>query len=272
MSDNTTGRKRTLTPERHDEPKKGRMESESDRDICTSDIIPVLDLIQKSDNGEQLEITDILRSIVLMHSSFVTRISSMESKVLSQTEGRLIQVEDSVDKLDSDLGALSTKVNKLSAETGRKIESIDGLRASNDIKLRDMDKRLAAIEQRRSTPVDSSERQLNVVIRNIPEARQEQTANEVNKLLNEGLKLAAVKCESAERKQSYSDRRPGVIIAKFRSQADKSAVMDVKSSLRHHGRYRDVMIFHDKPRATRDRVQLQKPVPFYRRQQPRNAG
>ena len=81
-----------------------------------------------------------------------------------------------------------------------------------------LDTRLKALEiPQPGNP--QSDLALNVVIRNLPEKDNETTPFVVNALVKDGLKLKDIVCVSAERKRSFNDRYPGVVIAKFGSVA-----------------------------------------------------
>ena len=58
--------------------------------------------------------------------------------------------------------------------------------------------------------------------------------------------------QSAERKQSRSDRVPGLVVAKCRSKADKGQILRKKASLKESRAYKDVYIHSDKSREDRN--------------------
>jgi hypothetical protein len=98
---------------------------------------------------------------------------------------------------------------------------------------------------------ETHDRSLNIVIRNMAESNCERTAERVNGLLRDGLKLSHVSVSKADRKKSYNDAKPGVIIATLKSKKDKQAIMSAKPQLRHSTRYTKVFIHHDQSPAER---------------------
>lgn len=92
---------------------------------------------------------------------------------------------------------------------------------------------------------------LNIVIRDLPETENENTAIKVNKLIKDGLKVHGVTCKSADRKNSRSSSKPGLVIAKMRSHEDKRKVMSNKSKLLDHQQYSGVFVQHDQSQADR---------------------
>ena len=99
---------------------------------------------------------------------------------------------------------------------------------------------------------DKEDISLNIVIRNLPETANEQIASKVNKLFADGLQVRDVQVQSAERKQSRSDRVPGLVIAKCRSKADKGQILRKKASLKESRAYKDIFIHSDKSREDRN--------------------
>ena len=92
---------------------------------------------------------------------------------------------------------------------------------------------------------------VNVVIRNLPESENELIENKVNSVLKDGLRLREVLVESAERKKSFRQDKPGVVIAKLRSIEDKRKVMEKKRELKQSRNYKDIFIENDIPKAQR---------------------
>ena len=159
--------------------------------------------------------------MVLMHNSFCSKIMSLESNLLSQTETRLTAVEDNVDRIKSDL------------DTVRK----------------DIDKKLAELsnEAKSGQALNNTGLEMNIVIHRIHESDGENVTNKVNGLIKDGLKLRSVTVEKADRKVSRRQGAPGVIVVKCRSVADKKSIMDKKKSLKYSANYDRVFIDHDKP-------------------------
>lgn len=77
----------------------------------SEDILPVLDLLNKAENGTELGIKDVLKALVLVHSSFCTKLNTEVSRVLSQTETRITAVEDDIEHLKTDVTEQRTLLN-----------------------------------------------------------------------------------------------------------------------------------------------------------------
>ncbi len=67
---------------------------------------------------------------------------------------------------------------------------------------------------------DGVNKTVPLVICNLPEEAGEAVVDKVNVLIKDGVELEDVKVESAERKNSYRDNIPGVVIATCKSQDD----------------------------------------------------
>lgn len=92
----------------------------------------------------------------------------------------------------------------------------------------------------------AEEPKLQVVVRNLKYDEREErdpnmTVNLVKSLVRDGLKLADVKITHAERKR-LRNNKPGVVIVKFESLAQKETVLSTKKSLRKIRTYQDVYI------------------------------
>ncbi len=101
---------------------------------------------------------------------------------------------------------------------------------------------------------DGVDKTVTLVIRNLPEEAGEDVVDKVNVLITDSVELEDIEVESAERKKSYRDNIPGVVIAICKSQEDRKQVMDKKSSLKHSDDYSNVMIF---PQKSRDELRLE---------------
>ena len=91
----------------------------------------------------------------------------------------------------------------------------------------------------------------NIVLRGLPETSGENVSYKVNSIFKYGLKLKDIEVHSAERKRSFNEGRPGVVIAKMKSMDDKKKVMTKKASLKDNRRYQNVYIYSDQTREER---------------------
>ena len=172
-------------------------------------------------------------------------------------------LSERIDKLESGLEQrISTKVAQLldkrvNVELGRIKKDVDSklntfrdtLREEVADDLQEINDKLSSI----ATPVTNNtpDISLNVVIRNLPESTNENVNEKVNLLIANGLKINSVSVASTERKQSNINGRAGVVIAKFKTSADKSKVMSSKASLKNNRQFPDVFIHNDQSRDDR---------------------
>ena len=91
----------------------------------------------------------------------------------------------------------------------------------------------------------------NIVLRGLPETSGENVSCEVNSLFKDGLKLKDIEVHLGERKCSFNESRPGVVIAKMKSMDDKKKVMTKKATLKDNRRYQNVYIYSDQTREER---------------------
>ena len=63
--------------------------------------------------------------------------------------------------------------------------------------------------------------------------------------MRDGLRLPDITVEDAERKRSYSDSKPGVIIARMKNKQEKTRVMTEKRRLKDSRQFSKVFVHHD---------------------------
>ena len=73
----------------------------------------------------------------------------------------------------------------------------------------------------------------------------------VNNLIRDGVKAHDVKVESANRKQSDDDFKPGVVTVKLKCENDKKKIMKEKKNLKNIAQYKKVFIHNDQKREER---------------------
>ncbi len=78
---------------------------------------------------------------------------------------------------------------------------------------------------------------LLLVIKNLPEWEGEDALGLVNSVIKDGIKLPDVSVTEVERKKSYREGYPGVVIATCASRDDKRQIMSNKSSLKDSTHY-----------------------------------
>ena len=112
----------------------------------------------------------------------------------------------------------------------------------------DMDDLRKEVQLRESTIQSTTNERdisLNIVIRNLPESHSENTKNKVNSLLRDSLRLSDISVQDAERKQSYTDGKPGVIVAKMKNKQKKTRVIKEMRRLKDSRQFNKVFIQHD---------------------------
>ena len=87
----------------------------------------------------------------------------------------------------------------------------------------------------------------SIIIKHLDERENENVIDRVNSLIYNGLKLDKVEVESAVRKPTKSDTKPGIIIAVCKSTKDKESIMKRKRDLKRSRRYENVFIEHNIP-------------------------
>ena len=105
---------------------------------------------------------------------------------------------------------------------------------------------IARLQRTKSDMSTENDISKNIVLQNVPDATGEDVKEAVNNVLKKGLKLHNIKIERPERTNSYTNSKPGVIVATCGTDRDKAEVMRAKSTLAGIEQYSDVIIHHDK--------------------------
>ena len=182
------------------------------------------------------------------------------AKMSSDINMMFMSVNERLDKLDSGLEQriankvaqlLDKRVNTELNRVRKDIDSrLDDFKSSIKADLADLDDIRDEISTRVSTTPNIPQQKdlsLNIVIRNLPESHNENAKSKVNAIFRDGLKLSDISVEDAERKQSHSESKPGVIVARMNStcKQDKQRVMKEKSRLKDSRQFSTVYINHD---------------------------
>ena len=176
-------------------------------------------------------------------------------------EGLAKKVETQVMK--SITKTVETKINSLKTGTEKKV---DKLQKACDLtnkkemgdELDELHKKLNKLEttvsetrQSNSMQNDQADRKRNIVIRNLDEREHENVLQRTNNVISEGLKLRNISFESATRKISRNNSKPGIIIATCKNDQDKESIMSVKRELKNSSRYQKVFVENDLPPGQR---------------------
>ena len=120
----------------------------------------------------------------------------------------------------------------------------------NELRI-DIEEKLEKLEKHIKSTATHVSQNIRIVIRNISETDNEKPLNKINRLFRDGLKLN-VCAISAERKTSYKEGYPGLIIATLPSEEVKGKIMKAKQMLSSSKLYKDVFIEYDKSRQERN--------------------
>lgn len=155
----------------------------------------------------------------------------LECKIIEKISGLIsATIKAEVDSLrseyNSEVDSLKQKVSALEASFAEMVKNSGNL--SDPI---------AALEERKK----------RVVIRNLPEDKNESrqtTLDKVNALIKDGCKLSDVTITSVERK-SIKSKKPGLIIATCDNFEQKQKLMKAKSHLKNFQKYNKVYLEND---------------------------
>ena len=234
---NDAGNKPTLKPRRllsdgkadkRSERRKGKATVISDNsDASTNELISIM-----SDNMKTM-FEDLNRKVDTMASDIENRLSKKFSQLIDKR--------------------ISNELSKMTREINSRIDTV-----KSDI-YKEFDELEAQVKDISSVKSDlgpNGDIDLRIVLRNVPESRDENVIDKVNGVIREGLKLRDVKVVKAERKQTERqtgrNSKPPVIVASFESAEDKRAVMTNKKMLKDdRNKHKHVFIHNDQTKAER---------------------
>ncbi|KAH3779985.1 hypothetical protein DPMN_157794 [Dreissena polymorpha] len=183
----------------------------------------------------------------------VTALNKLTDQMRASFESlsnRIEQLETSIDNI------IKTQVQ---TEVGQAISKIKTNLNKELTKIRDNVKHASANATRRynnentQREYDSEISTLDIVIRNLPDSREENTLHKVNTLLKDGL-LLNVKAVAAERKTVKSNYEHGIIIAKCKNKDELDNILKAKVSLKHNRTYSKVFIEKSRTRSEREAI------------------
>ena len=200
-----------------------------------------------------------------VHVSATPTVQQLFAKLSSDMNMMFMSVNERLDKIDAGLEQrIATKVgqvldkrvnsemNKIKKDFDSRLEDFrQSLRAEVAADLDDIRDELNSREPSTQNVQQVRDISLNIVIRNLPESHNENTKTRVNSLFRDGLRLSDVTVEEADRKQSHSDSKPGVIIARMKNKQEKQRVMKEKSRLKDSRQFAKVFIHHDQHTSER---------------------
>ena len=169
-------------------------------------------------DGQPASISDVLDSIRQLEKSFTDKLEAIEDRINVSIQQA---IRNEIDQVKADLS------ERLKQLEDRVSMWEDKLTNSNEDKYK-------------------LDRNLNVIIHNLPETNEENLINKVGGLFKDTLKLQNIGIEKAERKRGHAGNKPGVIVTTLNCREDKEQVMQFKHRLKNSIQFKNVYIDHDK--------------------------
>ena len=171
-----------------------------------------------------------------LYTDLSKRITSVEENLEMKLTQKLKCALDS--RFESELSTVRSEIK----------DQLTVIRKEVDTKVGDLKKSYATVTKH-GNGSDENLRQKRFVVKNLAEQKGENNDNRllvynVNALLKDGLKIANVKVEKAERKASNGPK-PGCVIVTVDSNENKQSVMKNKRRLKDSRKYKDVYIEND---------------------------
>lgn len=177
-----------------------------------------------------------------VHTMFVSmneRFDQLESGLEQRISSKVAQILDK---------RVNSELSKVRKDIDTRMETFkESMKAEMTADLADVRAKMNTRDSNSTTcnVSQAKDLSLNIVIRNLPESQNENTKNKVNALFRDGLRLSDITVDNAERKQTYSASKPGVVIARLKNKDDKQRVMKGKTRLRESRQFSKVYIHHD---------------------------
>ena len=173
---------------------------------------------------------------------------TMEKEIDSKVRGIKAGFDNELRKVKAKNDTMTKSITKLEETTlpTLKEEMGDEIDSLND-KIKRLEEQVATGGHNgsQSNAIDDTKR--SIVIKNLYVRENENVKERVNNVIYSGLKLNSITVESATRKPSQNESKPGIIIAVCKTESDKQRIMKRKSDLRKAGRYEKVYIEHNIP-------------------------
>ena len=234
-----------ISDRNRDERDNGTKTKNSDHNISSDNMSTILQSLQ-----------NISSELKLVNTTLSERITTEVKKVNDTVSKRMNKLEEDLDKRLSDKLAqlVDKRVNNEMKKIRSEVDSrINEIRSDINAEIDELGAKVNSITDTmqidRGSPCAEAKR-LNVVVRNFPESVSENITEKVNNLIKNHIKVSDVTVSEANRLDSGSDSRPGVVIATFRSSEEKEKVMKAKHRLRS-STYKNVFIHNDLPKEER---------------------
>ncbi|XP_071147441.1 uncharacterized protein PF3D7_1120000-like [Mytilus edulis] len=203
-------------------------------------------------NDLKIMVGNLTDSMNTLRDHLSTRIDSLESnfaKTIEKVVDRKIETA-----MKKERNIVHKEMKNLESKVAKDIEQ---LKVDVNEDFQSVKNEISSLKDRCQEPMIRPEAEAennkrnNAIIRNLAESENENLFNKVSGLLKDGLRLKNISIHSVERKRSFREGKPGLVIVKFQNAQDKREVMEVKKTLREARNYRDVFIENDLPKAER---------------------
>ncbi|MES9880126.1 MAG: hypothetical protein ABW185_04515 [Sedimenticola sp.] len=236
-TDKTNNKVTTKNTEIMTSPKNKHTNAASDSFVLTQ-----ADVHMSADVNVRDVLVKISADMHAMWLSLSDRMSALESSIEKRVSAKLMNTIDK--RMNSETTRLKKDIDSRFANiTATLTADIDGVR-------REINK----TTNRKSDSANNGherESNLNVIVRNLPESQNENIIQKLTAVVKDGLRLNDVVVTTAERKSSYSNSIPGVVVAKVGTAEQVSKIMKAKYKLKDNTQYRKVFIHTDKTKAER---------------------
>ena len=250
--------------------KKGKNMTSSQREsIDTSRILQAMDELRcglenkmdeiSKNNNEKIEVmkNEMKTEIEKIRTDFNNRIEGLAKKVETKVSKALDKKLDDKTKviknnIDKEIQKIRTTNDKIVTSVTRVEETtLPTFKEELGDEIDELNRRMKDLEEKvsngRKEDNDGSEPdslKRSIIIRHLDERENENVKDIVNSLISSGLKLDKIRVESAIRKQSKNENKPGIVVAVCKSLNDKNSIMQKKRELRKSRRYENVYIEH----------------------------
>ena len=197
--------------------KKGKKKGKKSKKDESEVIVTTAEVHVDGDLSD-MDTRDLLMAVL---SQMQNNFSVLGKKLESLETNLEKKLTDKISKtLDKRVNAESTKLRKVIDD------QVGDLRKEFESDLDDISEKIAhltsVVNKKDAVQAnDDDTRKMNIVLRKLPESTNEDLNNKVNSLIKDGLKIKDIHVRSTERKQSFNESIPGVVVATLGSLDDK---------------------------------------------------
>ncbi|WAR15531.1 hypothetical protein MAR_005636, partial [Mya arenaria] len=122
---------------------------------------------------------------------------------------------------------------------------VNKLRKEFNEELNQLKSDMKSLPVNNAVPKESDQKKTTgLVLKNLPERRDENIVNSVNTFIKDGLKLD-IKIKDAERKRANQSSECGIVVVSCNTKEDKYEIMKCKATLKQNATYKNIYIEHD---------------------------